>query len=58
MRGSAFFCFNFGRTETECKKNGTQNTVFKGILSKLDYKPAGKEDGTIRPLPKRPFWVL
>ena len=37
MRGSAFFCVNFGRTKTKCRKNGTQNTVFIGISSRLSY---------------------
>ena len=57
-RGSAYFRIILRQAKPERRKNGTQGIAFKGILRGLGYKPAGKDEGAIRPLPKRLFWIF
>ena len=47
MRGSAIFRDILGQAKKECRKNGTHDTVFIGIPSRMSYKPTGKDDGIL-----------
>ena len=40
------------------KKRHSRNYFHKEFPSGMSYKPAGKDDGIFRPLPKRLFWIL
>ena len=40
------------------KERHSRNYFHKEFPSGMSYKPAGKDDGIFRPLPKRLFWIL
>lgn len=40
------------------KERHSRNYFHEEFPSGMSYKPAGKDDGIFRPLPKRLFWIL
>ena len=57
--GAASFCDIFGINENRVqKKRHSRNYFHKEFPSGMSYKPAGKDDGIFKPLPKRLFWIL
>lgn len=59
MRGSpSLFMHILDKQKQNPAKLRSKYMIYRKYSVKSTYKPAGKEEGTTSPLPKRFFWIL